>query len=96
MVAGTTALWGALFLGERRSKVRTREGNLLHKVKVNPKSSEIQHQLNEINPDFSEIAKKAFRHNEGELAVNNTAFVVLGTLLVWAAYFFFVGGRTLG
>ena len=27
---------------------------------------------------------------------NNTAFIVIGTLLIWASYFFFVGGRTLG
>ena len=96
LVAGTTALWGAIFVGERRSKVRAREGHVLHKIQVNPKSSEIQHQLNEINPDFSNIAKKAFKNNEGELASNNNAFIVLGTLLIWTAYFFFVGGRTLG
>ena len=96
LVAGTTALWGAIFLGERRSKVRAREDHNAHKVQVNPKSPEIQHQLNEINPDFSNIAKKAFKNNEGELASNNNAFIVLGTLLIWTAYFFFVGGRTFG
>ena len=96
LVAGTTALWGAIFVGERRSKVREREGNQLHRVAVNPKSADIQNKLNEINPDFSEIAKKAFRDNQGELAGNNNAFIVLGTLLIWASYFFFVGGRTLG
>ena len=96
LVAGTTALWGAIFVGERRSKVRARENPNFHKVQVNPKSSEIQHQLNEINPDFSNIAKKAFKNNEGELASNNNAFIVLGTLLIWTSYFFFVGGRTLG
>jgi len=63
---------------------------------VNPKSTNIQNKLNEINPDFSKIAKKAFRDNQGELAGNNNAFIVLGTLLIWASYFFFVGGRTLG
>ena len=63
LVAGTAALWGAIFLGERRSKVRSREANEIHRVKVNSNSHDIQHQLNEINPDFSDIAKKAFRNN---------------------------------
>ena len=43
LVAGTTALWGAIFVGERRAKIRSREGHEIHKVKVNPKSSDIQH-----------------------------------------------------
>jgi Amt family ammonium transporter len=63
LVAGTTALWGAICVGERRSKVRVREGHEIHKVNVNPKSAKIQEKLNEINPDFSKIAKKAFRDN---------------------------------
>ncbi len=96
LVAGTTAFWGAVCVGERRSKIRHREGHPIHKVHVNPKSTAIQNQLNEVNPDFADIARKAFKNNEGELAANNQAFIVLGTLLIWASYFFFVGGRTLG
>lgn len=96
LVAGTAALWGAICVGERRSKIRDREGHEVHKVNVNPKSADIQKELNEINPDFSLIAKKAFKNNQGELAGNNNAFIVFGTLLIWASYFFFVGGRTLG
>jgi len=96
LVAGTAALWGAIFVGERRSTIRIREGREINKVGVNPKNQDIQNQLNEINPDFSGIAKRAFKNNEGENARNNHAFIVIGTLFVWAAYFFFVGGRTLG
>lgn len=95
LVAGTTALWGAICVGERRSKVRVREGREINKVNVNVKSSAIQDQLNEINPDFSSIAKKSFKNSEGELSRNNNTLIVFGTLLIWVSYFFFVGGNAL-
>lgn len=95
LVAGTTALWGAVCVGERRSKVRAREGREINKVNINVKSSAIQDQLNEVNPDFSNIAKKSFKGYEGELARNNNTLIVFGTLLIWVSYFFFVGGNSL-
>ena len=96
LVAGTTAFWGAWSVGERRAKIRVREGNDINKNEVNVKSASIQNQLNELNTDFSQIAKRNFIGSQGELKRNNTTFIVIGTLLIWASYFFFVGGRTLG
>jgi len=95
LVGGTVALWGAVVVGERRSKVRVREGiqNVHH---VDVRSAEVTHELDDLNPDFSKIARKHFKGAEGELARNNNTFVVLGALLIWASYIFFVGGRTLG
>ena len=95
LVGGTVALWGAIIVGERRAKVRAREGQQ-NQVRVDVKGVEITHELEDLNPDFSKIAKKHFKGNEGELARNNNAFIVLGTLLIWASYIFFVGGRTFG
>ena len=95
LVGGTAAFWGALIVGERRAKVRAREGQQ-HKVDVDLKSKDLQHELDELNPDFSKIARKHFKGAEGELDRNNNTFIVLGTLLIWASYIFFVGGRTLG
>lgn len=95
LVAGTVALWGAIIVGERRSKVRAREGvQNAHNVDI--KSAEITHELDDLNPDFSKIARKHFKGAEGELARNNNVYIVIGTLLIWASYIFFVGGRTLG
>lgn len=95
LVAGTTALWGAWIVGERRAKIRVRESREINKLEVNVKSTQIQNELNELNSDFSQIAKKHFANSSGELNRNNTTFIVIGTFLIWAAYFFFVGGRTL-
>jgi len=95
LVAGTTALWGAIFVGERRSKVRVRESRQINDQDVNVKSAAIQNELNELNSDFSQIAQKHFAHSSGELNRNSTTFIVVGTLLIWASYFFFVGGRTM-
>lgn len=94
LVGGTAAFWGALIVGERRAKQRAREARF-NRVDVDINSSEIRHALEDLNPDFSKIAQKHFKGNEGELAQNNRSFIVLGTLLVWAGYIFFVGGRTL-
>lgn len=60
LVAGTTAFWGALSVGERRAKIRVREGNDINKNEVNVKSAAIQNQLNELNTDYSQIAKRNF------------------------------------
>ena len=94
MVAGTAAFWGALIVGERRAKIREREG-ISNQVHVDIKARDIQNELDDLNPDFSKIAKKHFKVNEVEIHRNSSAFIVLGTLLVWASYIFFVGGRTL-
>ena len=94
LVAGTTAFWGALIVGERRAKVRARE-NQINKVEVDINSRELRRELDDLNPDFSRIARKHFKSNEGELARNNSAFIVFGAILIWASYIFFVGGRTL-
>jgi len=94
-VAGTTALWGALLVGERRAKIRVRDANEINKADVNVKSAAVQNQLNELNPDFSMIAKKHFAGSSGELKRNNNTFIVIGTFLIWASYFFFVGGRAM-
>ena len=59
------------------------------------KGAAIQSQLNELNCDYSQIAKKNFANSSGELKRNNTTFIVVGTFLIWASYFFFVGGRTM-
>ena len=56
----------------------------------------MQAELDDLHTDFSKVAKKHFKGNEGEIAANNNAFIVLGTLLVWSSYIFFTGGRTLG
>ena len=95
MVAGTTAFWGAWIVGERRAKVRVRENREINSQEVNVKSQVIQNELNELNSDFSSIAKKYFASSSGELKRNNTTFIVIGGLLIWASYLFFVGGRTL-
>jgi ammonia channel protein AmtB len=94
LVAGTAAFWGALIVGERRAKIREREG-ISNQVHVDIKARDIQNELDDLHPDFSKIAKKHFKVNEPEIHRNNNAFIVLGTLLVWASYIFFVGGRTL-
>ena len=95
LVGGTVALWGAIVVGERRSKVRAREGvSNVHHVDI--RGAELTHELDDLNPDFSKIARKHFKGAEGELARNNNTFIVLGALLIWASYIFFVGGRTLG
>ena len=57
LVAGTTAFWGALIVGERRAKIRSREGNHINQLEVNVKSAALQSQLNEHNCDYSQIAK---------------------------------------
>jgi Amt family ammonium transporter len=95
LVAGTVALWGAIIVGERRAKIRAREGQI-NTPHVDINSHEVQQELDDLNADFSKIAKKHFRGNEGELAYNNNTFIVLGALLIWSSYIFFVGGRTLG
>jgi ammonia channel protein AmtB len=95
LVAGTTAFWGAWSVGERRAKIRVRENREINKQEVNVKSSAVQNELNELNSDFSTIAKKHFAVSSGELKRNNTTFIVIGGLLIWASYLFFVGGRTL-
>ena len=41
LVAGTTAFWGAWSVGERRAKIRVREGNEINKNEVNVKSATI-------------------------------------------------------
>lgn len=94
LVGGTAALWGAVVVGERRAKVRAREGQV-NKVEVDVSSREVQHELDDLHADFSKIAKKHFKGSEGELSSNNNVFIVLGTLLIWTSYIFFVGGRTL-
>lgn len=93
LVAGTAAFWGALIVGERRAKVRVRE-NQINRVEVDINSRELRRELDDLNPDFSRIARKHFKSNEGELARNNSAFIVIGAILIWASYIFFVGGRT--
>lgn len=95
LVAGTTAFWGAWIVGERRAKIRVRENHELNNKDVNVKSTLLQNELNEINSDFSSIAKKHFAGSSGELKRNNTTFIVIGGLLIWASYIFFVGGRTM-
>jgi ammonium transporter, Amt family len=95
LVGGTVAFWGAVIVGERRAKIRAREDYVIN-IQVDVRNPDIQHELDDLHPDFSKIAKKHFKGNEGELARNNNAFIVLGTLLIWASYIFFVGGRTLG
>jgi Amt family ammonium transporter len=94
LVAGTTALWGAWIVGERRALLRQREGQF-HKHEVDLRSREVQAELDDLHTDFSKVAKKHFKGNEGEVFRNNSGFIVLGSLLVWASYIFFVGGRTL-
>lgn len=59
------------------------------------KSREVAAELDDLHVDFSKIAKKHFKGNEGEVTRNNHTFIVIGTLLVWASYIFFTGGRTL-
>jgi len=59
------------------------------------KSREVQAELDDLHVDFSKIAKKHFKGNESEVTRNNNTFIVVGTLLVWASYIFFTGGRTL-
>ena len=41
LVAGTTAFWGALIVGERRSKIRSRESNEVNRAEVNIKSTAV-------------------------------------------------------
>ena len=94
LVGGTAAFWGALIVGERRAKVRARE-DLATRVEVDIKNAELQSELDDLHPDFSKIAKKHFKGHDGELSRNSSVFIVLGTLLIWASYIFFVGGRTL-
>ncbi len=60
------------------------------------KSREVQAELDDLHVDFSKVARKHFKGNEGELAHNNNTFIVIGSLLVWASYIFFIGGHTLG
>lgn len=94
LVGGTTALWGAWIVGERRALVRQREGQF-HKHEVDVKSREVQAELDDLHTDFSKVAKKHFKGNEGELSRNNNAFIVLGALLVWASYIFFISSLTM-
>ena len=95
LVAGTIAFWGAYIVGERRAKIREREG-LQHRTEVDVRNNrDLQHDLDDLHADFSKIARKYFKGSESELQRNNNAFIVLGTLLVWASYIFFTGGRTL-
>ena len=63
--------------------------------RLNDTYVEAENELNELNSDFSTIAKKHFAASSGELKRNNTTFIVIGGLLIWASYLFFVGGRTL-
>jgi Amt family ammonium transporter len=74
--------------------LRQREGQF-HKHEVDLRSREVQAELDDLHTDFSKVAKKHFKGNEGEVFRNNSGFIVLGSLLVWASYIFFVGGRTL-
>ncbi len=56
LVAGTVALWGAIIVGERRAKIRAREGQI-NTPHVDVNSHEVQQELDDLNADFSKIAK---------------------------------------